>query len=185
MKNNFLLLLIFAVFFTSCQSDENDPFLITNNQVGPIKKDLQINQLDSIFPNDSIVTQTSGAREFRSTDEIKIFEKGGNQLLALEPFQEFDSTSTIGYIRIYDPRYETKKGLNTESTFKDIMENYNISRIENTLNAAVVFIDEINAYLTIDKKELPSSLRYDTDTRIRANQIPDNAPVKYFMIYWD
>lgn len=185
MKNNFLLLIILAVCFTSCQSDENDPFLITSNQVGPIKKDLRINQLDSVFPHDSIVTQTSGAQELRSTDEIKIFEKGGTQLLALEPFQEFDSTSTIGYIRIYDSRYKTQKGLNSESTFEDIIENYNISRIENTLNAAVVFIDEINAYITIDKKELPSSLRYDTDTRIRANQIPDKAPIKYFMIHWD
>lgn len=185
MKNNFLFLFIFALCFTSCQSDEDNPFLISNKQVGPIKKELRINQLDSIFPNDSIVTQTSGEQELRSTDEIKIFEKGGTPLLALEPIQEFDSTSTIGYIRIFDPRYKTKKGLNTESTFKDIIENYDISRIENTLNAAVVFIDEINAYITIDKKELPSSLRYDTDTRIRANQIPDDAPIKYLMIYWD
>lgn len=185
MKNTFLFLFILAICFTSCQSDEDNPYLITNNQVGPITKDLQINQLDSIFPNDSIVTQTSGEQELRTTDEIKIFEKGGAPLLALEPFQEFDSTSTIGYIRIYDSRYETKKGLNSNSTFKDIVENYDISRIENTLNAAVVFIDEINAYITIDKKELPSSLRYDTDTRIRANQIPDNAPIKYFMIYWN
>jgi hypothetical protein len=65
------------------------------------------------------------------------------------------------------------------------MKDYNISRIENTLNAAVVFLDEINAYITIDKKELPSDLRYDTDSKIRASQIPDEARIKYFMIYWD
>ena len=84
-----------------------------------------------------------------------------------------------------DPRYETKEGVSISSTFKDIVKNYNISRIENTLNAAVVFLDDINVYLTIDKKELPSNLRYDTDTRIRASQIPDEAKIKYFMIYWN
>ncbi|UJH89708.1 hypothetical protein LZ575_11615 [Antarcticibacterium sp. 1MA-6-2] len=65
-----------------------------------------------------------------------------------------------------------------------MVKNYSISRIENTLNSAVVFIDELNIYLTIDKKELPSSLRFDTDTRITPNQIPDNAPIKHFMISW-
>lgn len=185
MKSKFLLILIIAISIFSCQKDEDNPFLITANQVGPIQKEIRINQLDSIFTNDSIVTQTSGAQQLRSTDEIKIYEKGGKPLLIIEPLQEFDSTSTIGYIRIMDSRYETKAGVSTASTFKDIVENYNISRIENTLNAAVVFLDEINAYITIDKKELPSNLRYDTDSRIRASQIPDDAKIKYFMIYWD
>lgn len=185
MKNKFLLFLLASFSLISCSNDEDDPFLITASQVGPLKKEIKINQLDSIFPNDSIVRQTSGAQQLRSTDEIKVFEKGGKALLILEPLQEFDSTSTIGYIRILDPRYQTKAGLNTKSTFKDIVENYNISRIENTLSAAVVFLDDINAYVTIDKKELPSSLRFDTDSKIRASQIPDDAKIKYFMIYWN
>ncbi len=185
MKVQFLLILVLALGFTSCQSDESDPFLITKDQVGDIKKDHKINQLDSIFSNDSLVRETSGSEELRSTDEIRVFEKDGTPLLRLEPLQEFDSTSTIGYIRVLDSRYQTKKGLSTNSTFKDIVENYSISRIENTLNSAVIFLEDINIYITIDKKELPSSLRYDTDSRIRASQIPDDAKIKYFMVYWD
>ncbi|MGY5848255.1 hypothetical protein ACW6QP_12665 [Salegentibacter sp. HM20] len=185
MKRNLFSLLLISLVLFSCSKDEDNPFLITATQVGPIKKETRINQLDSIFAEDSLVSQTSGSQQLRSTDEIKIFEKGGKALLLLEPLQEFDSTSTIGYIRILDARYETKAGLNTGSSFKDIVENYNISRIENTLNAAVIFLDEINAYITIDKKELPADLRYDTDSRIRASQIPDDAKIKYFMIYWD
>jgi len=185
MKKSLLLILGLTLDVTSCQKDEDNPFLITANQVGPVNRDIKINQLDSLFAEDSLVKQKSGAQEFRATDEIKVFEKGGKPLMILEPLQEFDSTSTIGYIRVLDPRYETKSGLSTQSTFKDIMEDYNISRIENTLNAAVVFLDEINAYITIDKKELPADLRYDTDSKIRASQIPDDAKIKYFMIYWD
>ncbi|AVR44085.1 hypothetical protein C7S20_01750 [Christiangramia fulva] len=170
---------------TSCNNENDNPFLITSNRVGPLTKEIKINQLDSIFKNDSIVTQTSGPESLKSTDEIKVFDRNGKPLLEMEPLQEFDSTSTIGYIRVLDPRYATKEGLNVKSTFKDIMKNYNISRIENTINAAVVFLDEINAYVTIDKSQLPPSLRYDTDSKIMASQIPDDAKIKYFMIYWN
>ncbi|MDT0684779.1 hypothetical protein [Autumnicola psychrophila] len=184
MKKNLLFILL-SFFLFSCNNDEDNPYLITPSQVGKIKKETRINQLDSIFAEDSIIKRTSGIDQFRATDEIRIYEKGGKPYMYLEPLQEFDSTSTIGHIRIMDARYETKEGLNINSTFKDIVKYYNISRIENTLNAAVVFLDDINAYITIDKKELPSNLRYDTDTRIRASQIPDESKIKYLMIYWN
>ena len=185
MYKKALLILGLCATIISCTSDEENPFLITPTQVGVLKKEIRIDQLDSIFKNDSIVRQTSGPQDFRTTDEIKIFGEDGEALMSLEPLQEFDSTSTIGYIRILDPRYETKNGLNINSTFKNITENYAISRIENTINSAVVFLDEINAYITIDKNQLPSNLRYDTDTKIMASQIPDDAKIKYFMIYWN
>ncbi|APG61231.1 hypothetical protein [Christiangramia salexigens] len=185
MYKRVLLVLGLSIGLTSCSNENENPFLITSSQVGVLKKDVKINQLDSIFKGDSIVRQTSGPEQLRSTDEIKIYDKQGQALMNLEPLQEFDSTSTIGYIRIIDPRFETKQGLSVKSTFKDIVENYNISRIENTINAAVVFIDEINAYITIDKTQLPTSLRYDTDGKIMASQIPDDAKIKYFMIYWN
>lgn len=184
MKNNLLLLILTAAFLVSCQ-DENDPYLIDQNRVGQLTRDVKVYELDSIYANDSLVRQVSQGEFFRNSNEIKVFDKSGKQLLLLEPVQTFDSTSTIGYIQVMDPRFETAKGLNTQSTFEDIMENYTISRIENTLSAAVIFIDELNAYLTIDKKELPAELRYDTETRIQASQIPDNAKIKYFMIGWD
>lgn len=180
-KLSLVFLLSFALF--ACGSD-NSPFLIDNNRVGPLTKDIKISQLDSIFENDSIVRNTSGDRQSTTPNDIEIFDRDGTPLLVLEPIQQFDSTSTVGYIQVLDPRFETAKGLNTKSTFGEVVKHYSISRIENTLNSAVVFIDELNLYLTIDKKDLPSSLRYDTDTRITASQIPDNAKIKYFMISW-
>ncbi len=177
------ILLITIIFIIGCNRD-SDPFLIDNTRVGQLTREIRINQLDSIFPNDSIVRNISGNEFLNSTNNIEIYDKDGSPLLILEPVQQFDTTSTIGYIQILDPRYETLKGLNINSTFGDVVEQYKISRIENTLNSAVIFIDELNLYLTIDKRELPSSLRYDTDTRISASQIPDNAKIKYFMISW-
>lgn len=172
-----------TISLISCGRD-SDPFLIDSMRVGSLTKEIRINQLDSVYSEDSIVRKNSGGQFFNSTSEIEIFDKEGKPLLILEPIQQFDSTSTVGYIQIMDSRFQTAKGLSSASTFGDIVENYEISRIENTLNSAVIFIDELNLYLTIDKKELPSSLRYDTDSRISASQIPDDAKIKYLMVSW-
>lgn len=177
------LITLTAIILTACGRN-SDPYLIESNRVGPLTREIRINQLDSIFQNDSLVRKASGERFLNTTTEIEVYDKDGSPLLILEPVQQFDSTSTVGYIQVLDPRFETAKGLNVNSTFGDVVEKYTISRIENTLNSAVVFIDELNLYLTIDKKELPSNLRYDTDTRITAAQIPDDAKIKYFMISW-
>lgn len=180
---NYILLLLCVITMISCGKDSN-PYLIDINRVGPLTRESKISQLDSIFKNDSIARITSTSGTLATSNEIGIFDKDGTPLLILEPVQQFDSTSTVGYIQVLDPRFETAKGLSTESTFGDIVKHYSISRIENTLNSAVIFVDELNLYLTIDKKDLPSDLRYDTDTRINESQIPDNAKIKYFMISW-
>lgn len=172
-----------AFIVMACEKN-SDLYLIDNTRVGPLTREIRINQLDSVFQNDSIVRNYSGTRYVNATSDIEIFDRDGTPLLILEPAQQFDTTSTIGYIQVLDSRFATVKGLSTKSTFGDVVENYSISRIENTLNSAVIFLDELNLYLTIDKRELPSSLRYDTDTRITASQIPDDAKIKYFMISW-
>lgn len=184
MKKSLLALLIISSFAVSCQK-EQDPYLISANRIGHLTKEVQIRQLDSVFAKDSVVNQLQEGELYKNSNEIEIYDKQGRKMLLLEPVQAFDSTSTIGFIRVMDPRFKTAKGLNTESTFKDIVKNYNISRIENTLSAAVVFIDDLNIYVTIDKKQLPAELRYDTRARIQASQIPDDARIKYFMIDWD
>lgn len=177
------LLSLAGIMLVACGRD-SDPYLIDENRVGPLTREIKLNQLDSIFSNDSIVRNTSGNRFLNATSDIEIFDRDGSPLLILEPVQQFDSTSTVGYIQVLDPRFETAKGLSVNSTFGDVVEKYPISRIENTISSAVVFIDELNLYLTIDKKELPASLRFDTDSQITASQIPDDAKIKYFMISW-
>jgi len=53
------------------------------------------------------------------------------------------------------------------------------------LSAAVIFVDSIQASITIDKKELPSELKFNTDIKIKSSQIPDSAKIKHFLINWD
>ena len=71
------------------------------------------------------------------------------------------------------------------NTFKDIQDNYKISRIDNLINSVVVTVNEINATFTIDKKELPANLGFDMKLKIEATHIPDGAKIKYFFINWN
>jgi len=185
MKNIFYAIIIALVFITSCSNDKPvDPFLVKKHNIGLLTDSTTVRELDTIFKNDSIVRYVSGDEFAGSVNIIEIFDKSGKKLLDLYPKEVLDSTSVISSIRINDERYKTKKNISFLSTFKDIKDNYKISKIDNLINTVVVSVNEINASFTIDKKELPSSLRFDMDTTIDPIQIPEKAKIKYFMIHW-
>lgn len=172
---------------SSCtkNSKSQDPFAISFQRIGNLTNSTKIQELDSIFAKDSIVKHIAGDEFISTGHEIEIYEKGGKQLLALEATEEFDSTATIASVRIVDPRYKTADGLSIQSTFEHIKNNHAISKISNTLSTALVFIDSLGIYLTIDKKVLPDNLRNNSDITIKASQIPDHATVKNLWIGWD
>lgn len=183
MKNKLLLSVLIISFCSSCEK-ETDPFLITNQNIGFLTDSTQVRDLKSIFINDSIHRYISGDEFTGNKNDIEIYEKGGNPLMVLSPSEALDSTSTIRNIRIIDARYRTSSGINANSTFKDIKDRYKVSGIQNTLRNVIVSIDEINAYFTIDKSELPANMRFDMSLKIEAIQIPEEAKIKDFFLYW-
>ncbi len=183
MKLRILLvfLLIFMVY--SCQKDTTDQqFLIAKDRIGNLTKGAKINQLDSIFAGDSVVNKNN-TKEFSNGNEIIIYQKGGRELLRLYPAKSFDSTSTISEVEVIDTIYKTAEGLGRGSNFEVIKENYNISRIENTLGTAMVFIDELNIHLDIDKKEI--SEPKGMGVKLKSSQIKNKAKVKYLWLDWN
>ncbi|GGX21335.1 hypothetical protein [Aquimarina muelleri] len=178
--------LFVSLFIVSCQKEkQQNPFEITKNRIGLLTNEIKIKQLDSIFAKDSVVRIATNDKYLNNKNEIEVFEKGGAKLLILEPNNEGDSTSTIENIQIIDPRYKTASGLSSNSTFKDIKDHYEISKINNTLSTAVIFIDSIQAYFTIDKKELSKDFEFTTDKKIKVEDIPDSAKIKNFWIHWN
>ena len=184
MKKTLLIIGIVSLTFIQCGKD-SDPFLIKNGAIGTLIKDMEVKKIDSIFASDSIVKTNSSPNALETQGEVEIYEKGGKKLLLLSPEDENDPNSTITNIQVFDSRYKTEKGLNTASTFKDVKANYTIDNIQTTINAIVIFLKDSDVYLTIDKKNLPEELRYDPEVKVEASQIPDNAPIKYFMIGWE
>lgn len=183
--NKYLLCLVMLSIVTIGCKKEQDPFLIGKQNVGLLTDSTQVKDLELAFPNDSIVNFKTDDEFSKNSSEIEIFEKGGKKLLVLETSQPMDSTSVIKSVQIMDPRYKTDKNITTLSTFKDINDNYKISKISNLLSSVVVFVNDINASFTIDKKELPAELRFDMNLTIDKIQIPEKAKIKYFFLYWD
>ncbi|WP_298495389.1 hypothetical protein [uncultured Algibacter sp.] len=184
MRQSILGLIALSLLLLNCNKEQN-PFEISKNHVGLLTDSTQVKDLKNIYANDSIVKFISGDEFTGNINNIEIFEKGGKKLLTLTPKRALDSTATIGNIRILDERYKTNKNLTTISTFKDIQENYKISRISNLINSIVIAIDEINVNITIDKKELPANLRFDMDLKFESTHIPENAKIKYFFVNWN
>jgi hypothetical protein len=184
MKNiQFISLLVVALILTHCKKEQDPNFLINNTQVGKLMRTSPVSELETIYSNDSIVKDTSQPTLVSNSNTIKVYEKGGQQLLTLTP--NGDSIPKIGIIRVLDPRFKTEKGIGLESTFKEIKDKYVIKKIVTSLNNVIIFIEHSDVYFTIDKEELPASLRYDTSINIEEVQIPDNAKIKYMMVGWE
>ncbi|ADV47914.1 hypothetical protein I2486_03030 [Cellulophaga sp. E16_2] len=195
-----------SLLFLNCESTDKK-FNISTGVIGQLTKDTKVMDLETIYAEDSIVaengipnlnlqlgfknevlndTKTDTTRIIQSNfiyNKIDIYEKGGKQLLSLTPSR--DSIPKIENIRIYDPRYISDKGISTASTFKDIKEKYSIKKIITSMNNVVILLKDTGLYFTIDKQELPSSLRYDSSANIEEVQIPDGAKIKYMMLAWE
>ena len=183
MNKYYLPLVTLLLFAISC-TKEQDPFLITTKSIGLLTDSTLVKDLKTIYAKDSLV-YTEDTNDFIDDGrDIEVYDKMGNPLLVLTPSKGADSLATIESIKIMDARYKTSKGLSTASTFGDIEKNYKISSIQNTFKNVVVFVNDIDAFITIDKKELPAELQFNLDAKIEAVQIPDKAKIKYFMIGW-
>ena len=177
----FIGLVVFL--FVQCAKEKN-PFLISNNAVGNLTIGMKIKQVDSIFAMDSIVRLSPRQNQSSSFGELEIYEKSGKKLLLISPRNNYDPDALIENFQFFDDRYETVKGLNINSTFKDIKENYEIANIETTLSTVVIFLKDSDIFINIDKKELPENFRYNPNLIIDVTNIPNEAKIKYFMLSW-
>ncbi|WP_369049000.1 hypothetical protein [Tenacibaculum sp. UWU-22] len=174
-----------SIFFVKCNT--SGKFDVAKGKVGQLTPKTTIDQLDKIFKNDSIVKILSegakGDNYFQDDDEYEIYEKGGKHLLTIVPKEQLDSTSTIKSIQIYDDRYKTKSGLNIRSTFQEINANTKINKVETSFSSATLFIDQLNATVTINKEDL--GLKDFSTQKVTLEQIPDLAKIKSFIIWFN
>jgi hypothetical protein len=181
---HYLFLAILLGLFVACDKT-TDPFLITTNSAGLLTDSTMIRELKTVFINDSLSKFIGGDEFTGNTNTISVYEKeSGALLLELDPNTALDSLSTIRTVRIMDPRFKNQDGINTLSTFGDLYSNYRISSVQNTLRSLIISVDEINAYFTISKKELPEEMRYNMNKKIEAISIPESAKIKGFYLQW-
>jgi len=186
IKKNFKAAIALLVFVSFMSCSNKDKFAVEKGKVGKITKKTTIKELKEIFKKDSISTELSESEfkddYFREEDKYFIYEKSGTLLLTITPKEQQDSLSTIKSIEIHDKRFATKNGINLESAFSEVNTNYAL-RVESTLLSVTLFLDELNATMTVDKEEL--GLKDFTIQQVSLEQIPDLAKIKTFVIWFD
>lgn len=177
---------VLAIALISCNNSSN--FLIEKGRVGKLNNKTIISELESLYKMDSLVVKLSEIdvnneenKYFREDDQYIVYEKGGKHLLTIIPMEQHDSLATIKSIEIFDNRFKTKSGISLFSPFKDINGAYRIS-ITNTLLSAHIDIDELNATMSIDKKEIGIN-EFNRDD-ISPDQIPDLAKIEHFTVWF-
>ena len=183
MLKKIIALVSVTLLFIQCKEEIN-PFLISNDSVGALTRGMTIKEIDSIFAQDSIVKLYAQNEELPTQGEVEIYDKNGTKLVSISPVTNNDPDALISNFQFFDPSYKTDKGLNLSSTFKDIKANYKISNIETTISTVVIFLEDNDLFINIDKNELPENFRYNPNLIIDVTNIPDEAKIKYFMLSW-
>ena len=183
MLKKIIAIVSVTLLFIECKEEIN-PFLISNDSVGALTRGMTIKEIDSIFAQDSIVKLYAQNEELPTQGEVEIYDKNGTKLVSISPVTNNDPDALISNFQFFDPRYKTDKGLNLSSTFKDIKANYKILNIETTISTVVIFLEDNDLFINIDKNELPENFRYNPNLVIDVTNIPDEAKIKYFMLSW-
>ena len=183
MLKKIIAIISVTLLFIECKEEIN-PFLISNDSVGALTRGMTIKEIDSIFAQDSIVKLYAQNEELPTQGEVEVYEKNGTKLVSISPVTNNDPDALISNFQFFDPRYKTDKGLNLSSTFKDIKANYKILNIETTISTVVIFLEDNDLFINIDKNELPENFRYNPNLVIDITNIPDEAKIKYFMLSW-
>ncbi|MCH3885356.1 hypothetical protein [Tenacibaculum aquimarinum] len=187
MKNIFKLVTVLLISLVFIKCGNGGKFDVAKGKVGQLTTETTVQELETIFKNDSIVKILSegakGDNYFQDDDEYEIYEKGGKHLLTITPKEQLDSTSTLKSIKILDERFKTASGLNLKSTFEEINANNIINKVETSFSSASLFLDELNATIAIDKEEL--GIKENNMQKVSKEQIPDLAKIKSFIIWFN
>ena len=185
-KYQFNLLVILPVailMFVSCQTKTND-FIIKNKQVGKLTDTTTVAQMKQLYKNDSIYKKTPGKTAFEPFDEYHLVDKKSKkELLVIIPKKMNEEQSLLKRIEIKSPLFKTEKGVGLASSFGDFKKHHKIGHIDQTFKYIVVFIDDLNATISLSKDVLPLNAQHNPAIKIDATLIPDKAEIKDFIVF--
>lgn len=175
-----------AVLAISCNSKDTT---IALDKVGPITNKTTVEELESLFKNDSIVSRLTEGDLGNINDYIAdndtylVYEEGGKLLLSISPVNPLDSVSKIKSVTVFGDAYKTKANVGISSTFNELNVNHNIDKLEATFKLVTVFVKDINATFTIDKASV--GIKAFTLGDIDKAQIPEASKFTSFTVWLD
>jgi hypothetical protein len=168
-------LLLTSIVFSLVACTQN-PYKISNEAVGSLKKTDTLRNILETFTTDSISIDS-----LRTGEIVGLNTFDNNKQLSLKIRSNFYGLPEV--VQVFDKRFTTPEGVGVGSTFADVQKKYNIIRITPSIRSVSVAVKDKPFIFLIDKNELPESLRY-TMQPIEAVQIGDNVPISQVLISW-
>jgi hypothetical protein len=169
--------LFVILLFAQCAEEDH---VIKKKKLGEIDNNTTVSELDRIFARDSVEKYPEGDELIR---EYRVYDASGEPSLVFVTRVENDSIKSLELVKIYSSEYSTEKGISTASTFKEVKSQYSIDKIEPSFSSAILFIDELNATISLNKNDLKID---EFDMReIRQDQIPDLARIRYITLWFE
>ena len=169
------------MLFIQCNS--NQVHILQKNQVGLVNAFTKVSELDKIFANDSLVKPQyieNQAKYFN--EDYYVYSKSGEHLLTLLIENTTDSTASIQSVQVFSSIYISNKDISLSSSFKDLNEQYEISKVESMITSASVYVEDLNASFIIANKDL-GLLEFSTN-KISIDHILDNASFRYITVWF-
>lgn len=167
----------------SCQGTKGD-FIISKNKVGKLTDSTKIYQMKQLYKSDSIVENMQNASAFGVYEEYTVYDKQTRKpLLTVVPVKINDSASLIKTIEIRSDIFKTAKGICLSSEFEKIQSNTKINKVEETFKYIVLYLDEFNATIDIDKDVLPLSAQHNRSVKVDETLIPNDAKMSHFIVF--
>ncbi len=185
MKKIIAFVVVLTTIFACTKTDHE----IALNKVGSITNTTTVQDLKQLFKNDSIVSRYSegdfGNKNayILENDTHLIYKKGGTLLLSISPVNPLDSVSKIKSVTVFSNDYKTATETNLSSTFNDVNIHHTIERLEASFHLVTVFVKDINATLTMDKKAL--GIKAFKLGEIDKAQIPNDAKFTSLTVWFE
>lgn len=190
MKNIYKLTIILFISLLFVKCSKENKFLIGKNRVGVISNQHTIADIDELYSKDSVVVRLSegelggeDTKYIQEDDKYLVYSKEGKHLVTIVPKKQHDSTSQIKYVEVMDSQFKTEKDVSLQTPFKEINLNYMINKVETSLSSATLYIDELNATLSLRKKDI--GVNEYSQQKVVLEQIPDLAKINHFTIWFD
>ena len=168
-------LLLTSIVFSLVACTQN-PYEISNEAVGSLKKTDTLRNILETFTTDSISIDS-----LRTGEIVGLNTFDNNKQLSLKIRSNFYGLPEV--VQVFDKRFTTPEGVGVGSAFAVVQKKYNIIRITPSIRSVSVAVKDKPFIFLIDKNELPESLRY-TMQPIEAVQIGDNVPISQVLISW-
>ncbi len=182
-KINVIVLICLAVFTISC--NKQDEYLIAKNQIGLLSSETKAEEIQSILSKDVVEVDESSEQPATLVDKDEVYQisnKEGKALLkVVTSIDKQDSIAKIKYVDILSNDYKTQKGVSLQSKYKEINKNYTINKVEVTLSTVILYIDELNLTITLDKKDLGIDA-FDLNP-VSKEQISESAKIKSMTLW--